>query len=180
MRFRDLSYVLWVVLDIIKTEGVGLFKQECSSNTFIGLQISSLNSAMQSLATSVVLGTNQENFWSNCTNKPSFTMHGKTCCSKTFLFHAVNKGRVPKKHIEKRTPCHLGLTPPPLLREWGHVTCHISHVTCHLSRVTCHMSHFFLFFYKVLELIGGGSVINGAYPSSLLNDWWFRYVCWIS
>ena len=50
-------------------------------------------------------------------------------------------------------------------------------VTCHMSRVTCHMSFFSFFFLvkksknlkkmdKVVELVGGGSVINGAYPSS--------------
>ena len=39
-------------------------------------------------------------------------------------------------------------------------TCHVPGVTCHMS---CVMSHFFLF-YKVLELVVGGSVINGAYP----------------
>ena len=49
------------------------------------------------------------------------------------------------------------------------VMCHVSYVTCHVSHITCHMSHvtifFFLFFSdKVVKLIGGGSVINGAYP----------------
>ena len=64
----------------------------------------------------------------------------------------------------------------------SHVTCHMSRGTCHVSHVTCHMSrvtcHFFLlllllsfsfFLDKVLELIGGGSVINGATPSSFLG-----------
>ena len=51
-----------------------------------------------------------------------------------------------------------------------HVTCHMSCVMCHMSRVTCYMSHvtchFFLLLFldKVVKLIGGGSVINGAYP----------------
>ena len=51
------------------------------------------------------------------------------------------------------------------------VTCHISHVTCHVSHVRCHMYFFFyllLFFVffsnKVVKIIGGGSVIHGAYP----------------
>ena len=47
------------------------------------------------------------------------------------------------------------------------VTCHMLRVMCQLSRVRCHMSHIIiLFFYldKVVELVGGGSVINGAYP----------------
>ena len=49
-----------------------------------------------------------------------------------------------------------------------HVTCHVSHVMCHVSRVTCH-NLFFFFSDKVLKLIGGGSVINGAYPVQFLN-----------
>ena len=56
------------------------------------------------------------------------------------------------------------------MRECSHPqTCHVSRVTCHVSRVTCHVSRvrfFFFFFDKVVELIGGGSVINGATPSS--------------
>ena len=36
-------------------------------------------------------------------------------------------------------------------------TCHVSRVTCHVSRVTCHMS-------QLVDLVVGGSVINGAYP----------------
>ena len=55
-------------------------------------------------------------------------------------------------------------TPPNMSR----VTCHLSRVKCHVSHVTCHMlhvtCHIFFFFYKVVKLIGGGSVINGAYP----------------
>ena len=43
------------------------------------------------------------------------------------------------------------------------ITYHLSRVTCHLSRVTCH--NFFFFFYKLLELVGGGFVINGVTPS---------------
>ena len=53
-----------------------------------------------------------------------------------------------------RVPCHV-----------SRVTCHMSHVTCHMSCVTFYL--FFLFFEKVVKLIGGGSVINGATPSSL-------------
>ena len=57
-----------------------------------------------------------------------------------------------------------------------HVTCHVSRVTWHMSRVTCHMArvlchNFFLFKFfleKEVKLVGGGSVINGATPSSLL------------
>ena len=43
----------------------------------------------------------------------------------------------------------------------SHVTCHVSHFTCHISRVICHTTHFFC---KMVKLVGGGSVINGATP----------------
>ena len=36
-----------------------------------------------------------------------------------------------------------------------------------MSHFKCHVSHDF-FFYKVLELVSGGSVINGAYPVQFL------------
>ena len=42
------------------------------------------------------------------------------------------------------------------------VTCHMSQVICHVSCVKCQVSHFF--FYKVVELVLGGCVINRAYP----------------
>ena len=49
------------------------------------------------------------------------------------------------------------------------VMCHVSHVRCHVSGVRCQVSNIIIisFVYKVVELVGGGSVINGAYPSSL-------------
>ena len=40
--------------------------------------------------------------------------------------------------------------------------CHMSGVRCCVSGVKCHI--FFLFIFKVVELVRGGSVINGAYP----------------
>ena len=49
--------------------------------------------------------------------------------------------------------------------------CHMSGVTCHASGVRCQ-----IFFnckkkkYKEAELVGGGSVINGASPFSFLGD----------
>ena len=60
----------------------------------------------------------------------------------------------------------------------SHIMCHVSYVTCHVSPVTYHMYFFFLQFnkkklkklhnkkilVKVLELVGRGYVINGAYP----------------
>ena len=47
------------------------------------------------------------------------------------------------------------------------VTCQVPGVTCQVSGVSRHMSSFFLpFSDKMVELVGGGSVINEATPSS--------------
>ena len=49
------------------------------------------------------------------------------------------------------------------------------HATCHMSRVTCHMSRVrFFFFDKEVKLIGGGSVINRAFPVSIILWQWKR------
>ena len=45
----------------------------------------------------------------------------------------------------------------------SYVTNIVSGVICHLSGVRCHVS-FFVCFYKFVDLVGGGSVINGADP----------------
>ena len=52
--------------------------------------------------------------------------------------------------------------------------CHVSCVKCHVLSVMCHMSHVIyhpqvphIFFDKVIELVGGGSVFNGPTLSSL-------------
>ena len=55
-------------------------------------------------------------------------------------------------HLPQHIICHMSC-----------VTCQMSFVTCHMSCVTCIVSHV-LFFNKVVKLVGGGSVINGAYP----------------
>ena len=49
----------------------------------------------------------------------------------------------------------------------------VSHVTCHMSCVTCHVSHLFIYFFfgQIGGFIGGGSVINGATPSSFYKYW---------
>ena len=44
---------------------------------------------------------------------------------------------------------------------------HVSHVTCHVSGVRCKV--FLFVFYKVGDLVGGGSVINGAHPVLFLT-----------
>ena len=82
--------------------------------------------------------------------------------------------------------CQSQTRRPEILKECSsHTMCHVSHVMCHMSRVTCHMSHVKCQkkkkkkkimrkkkkknilqkkLDKVVELVGGGSVINGAYP----------------
>ena len=72
-------------------------------------------------------------------------------------------------HPPKRVKCHMSR----VMCHVSCVTCHMSRVTCHVSHVTCHMSHLFIFFFfpdKVVELIGGRSVINGATPSSFITQ----------
>ena len=51
------------------------------------------------------------------------------------------------------------------------VTCHVSGVRCQVSDFSCCDSHFLDLFVsdKVVELVGGGSVINGAYPVKFLG-----------
>ena len=44
------------------------------------------------------------------------------------------------------------------------VMCHMSCVTCHVSGLTCHLIKKYKKVDKVVELVGGGSVINRAYP----------------
>ena len=46
----------------------------------------------------------------------------------------------------------------PTMSHMSNARCHMSGVTCHVSCVMCQV-----FFDKVMELVGGGSVINGAY-----------------
>ena len=63
-------------------------------------------------------------------------------------------------------PNHMSQEPEVLRESAPPSMCHMSRVTCHMSCVTCHVSHvaciFCLFcFYKLVELLGGGSVING-------------------
>ena len=60
-----------------------------------------------------------------------------------------------------------------LFNQMSGVMCHVSDVTCQVSLVRCDVSGvmFFFFFFlfhffldKVVGLVGGGSVINGAFP----------------
>ena len=56
--------------------------------------------------------------------------------------------------------------PPPVTCQESDVRCQVSCVMCHMSGVRCYISGVFGVFFsdKVVELVGGGSVNNGAYP----------------
>ena len=74
--------------------------------------------------------------------------------------HACNCQTVRARELKFWMKVHL---PQPFMCHVSHVMCHMSCVTCHLWRVT------YLFFFlsdKVVKLVGGGSVINGATLSS--------------
>ena len=81
------------------------------------------------------------------------------------------------------TTCHMS----QVMCHMSCVTCHVSHVTCHMSHVIYYMSHvffslfFLLFLDKMVGLVGGGSVINGAYPVqfSLQINTFKDYNCYI-
>ena len=59
-----------------------------------------------------------------------------------------------------------------------HMSCHMSHVTYHVSCVACHLSlakknvkkKLLKRLDKVVELVGGGFVINGANIETYLNN----------
>ena len=70
--------------------------------------------------------------------------------------------------------CHLS----PVTYHLSPVTCHLSPITCHLSPVTCHLSPVTWKKIKlnknnksdkVVEVVVGGSNINGATPSFFLQ-----------
>ena len=58
------------------------------------------------------------------------------------------------------------------------VTCHMPHVICNMSNFTCHMTRVTYlkknYLDKVVNLVGGGGVINGAYPV-LFSDYHLVY-----
>ena len=58
------------------------------------------------------------------------------------------------------TKCHMSC----VMCHVSGVRCQMSDVTCHMSCVRCQVSHVKCHMDKVVELVGGGSVINEAYP----------------
>ena len=89
-------------------------------------------------------------------------------CSMSLSNHSQTVRAMDQLIVSKCSPYH---TTPYHHVSW--VPYHMSDVTftCHLSCITSQVSHvthffFFLFFQKVVELDCGGSVINGATPSS--------------
>ena len=66
--------------------------------------------------------------------------------SEGFLQHCITS--IGEKLVSPPTMCHM-----------SRVTCHVSHFMCHVSCVMSHVSR-----VTFVELVWGGSVINGAYP----------------
>ena len=80
---------------------------------------------------------------------------------RLYLFQTV-RARVGSLNFERIiTPIHV-----------SHVMCHMLRVMCHMSGVMCQMSSvtlFSLFFSdKAVELVHGGSVINGVFAVQLI------------
>ena len=74
------------------------------------------------------------------------------CTQRSLSMICAGKERV--SAINNNRPGEAGaILQTPLSLIESHVTCQMSHVTCHMSHVT-----------KVVKLIVGRSVINGAYP----------------
>ena len=75
------------------------------------------------------------------------------------MSHSLLKYLQSCKSQETEIARHVHLLPP--------VMCHVSHVMCHILHGACHFLPFFTFFLdKVVKLVGGRSVINGATLSS--------------
>ena len=66
------------------------------------------------------------------------------------------KAMLKTKECSPPTTCHMS---------GADVRFQVSGVTCHMSGVTYFFIFIFIYFLdKVVKLVGGGSVINGAYP----------------
>ena len=83
-------------------------------------------------------------------------------------FSSISSNHLLSKIIKARELFFLENNNLPLIIHVSYVTCHVSGVMCHMSHVTypisCFTCFFVVVFFKVLKLVDGGSVINGAYP----------------
>ena len=80
--------------------------------------------------------------------------------------HWLQWGRDPIKRVAAMRPCLAAGVCWDVGVEVGFG---IGCAGAHISSVTCHMSHIYIYiyiylFYKVVNLVVGGYVINGAYP----------------
>ena len=93
---------------------------------------------------------------SSVSSKSSRYLHSQTLWSRDLNFWE-------NVHLSPCVTCHVSL----VTCHMSSLPCHMSHVMCHMSCVTCHMScvtnQIFCFFYKVVQLVHRGSVINRAY-----------------
>ena len=74
-------------------------------------------------------------------------------------------------HYSLCVQCHMsGVT-----YQVSHVRCHMSLFMCHVPCVMCYVSFvIYIFFYKVAELVGWGSVIKRAYPVYFLFYFYYN------
>ena len=94
---------------------------------------------------------------------PSWTI--KSVCQ--WAFSSKSSKYHKSQTVRARNLKFWGNVHPPQYVTWhmSRFMCHMSHVTCCMSCVICHMylsSSSFL--DKLVKLIRGGSVFNGAYP----------------
>ena len=81
------------------------------------------------------------------------------------IFNTLSLPTIRARELKFRENVH----PPPCVTcRMSCVACHESHVMCQMSHVMCQMSHVNIFHFfegdKLVELVSGGSIINGAYP----------------
>ena len=89
-----------------------------------------------------------------CQTLISSPKHYNCCCFyATIWYHESCRAEI----LREYSPTDTGHMPG--------VMCHLSRVRCRLSSVKCQVSGVIFFFIDELgQLVGGGFVINGAYP----------------
>ena len=99
------------------------------------------------------------------------TLCSRGCSKNTFVTHLLIHILALSLQIftQPSLPNHLGQESEILTEFYlpPCVTCHMFNVTCHMSHVSCPMSPLtfsssFFLLDNVVELVGGGTVINGA------------------
>ena len=93
-------------------------------------------------------------------DEPSHVSNEHSIC----LFSVAKEAAMNEQQIKPCVPFDRRSTSPNM----SNVMCPVSHVMCHVSCVMCHVSEKEKKMEKVMKLVGGGSDINRATPSSFL------------